>query len=458
MFPIQQLRQRLRIGRRTHSREHPLKKFGALAFSAALCLTSVSAEGKPASTASVGSDPYQPEYGLTGDWGGLRTRLHNAGLDISAGYVGEVGWNPAGGARREVTEAGEFDVGITLDAGRVAGIKGGRLQATATYRNGPDLGQKAGLNTLQLVQEVFGRGHALRLTQFWYQQESAGSAVSIKAGRAPVNEDFDSFSCYFMNLTFCGSQPGNLVTDYWFVWPISQWMARVKLSHRDFYTQAAVYQVNPRNLEEDFFGHTRGGTGVLVPVELGWSPRIGSRRLPGSYKVGGWYSDAQAEDVFLDINRQPRVVTGLAPLQRSSRYGFWINVSQQITGHAVNGTAVSGITVFLRLMQADQKTSIKDSQLTAGLFWHSPLKSLPGDSLALAIGRTNVNGRLVRGERLEAAKSDPLTAEYVAELYYDAHPRTWLELRPDCQYLHHAGGRRRSRNVLVLGLKAGIAL
>jgi len=118
-----------------------------------------------------------------------------------------------------------------------------------------------------------------------------------------VGEDFSSFSCTFMNLTFCGSQPGNLVGDYWYNWPVSQWMARLKVSHGDLYAQTAVYQVNPRNLKKDFFGHTKGGTGVLVPGEIGWSPRIGSRELIGSYKVGGWYTNVDADDVFLDAGQ-----------------------------------------------------------------------------------------------------------------------------------------------------------
>ena len=432
----------------------------ALLFCTCLCIGSAAAaQNKPVGLPEkIDTHQPPPAYGLTGDWGGMRTRLHDAGVDVAAGYTGELGWNFAGGKRHAVTETGQFVLGAMFDAGRVAGIKGGTLQATATFRQGDDLGKHAGLGVLQQVQEIYGRGQTLRLTQFWYEQKLAGDAVAIKAGRATVGEDFSSFSCTFMNLTFCGSQPGNLVGDYWYNWPVSQWMARLKLSHGKVYGQIAAYQVNPRNLEKNFFGHTKGGTGVLVPFELGWSPLVGSKGLVGSYKIGGWYTNADAGDVFLDINRNPRAATGLEPLERSSRYGFWVNAWQQITGTAANGKPVSGVGFFLNFTQADRRTSITDNQIAAGIFWKPPIKSLPDDVLAFAVGRTNVNSRFTRGQKLDPAHPEPQTAEYASELYYSAHPFHWLEMRPNLQYIHNPGGRRDAHDVGVLGLKAGITL
>jgi porin len=430
------------------------------ALGAGLCAASaVSAQNKPVALPErVDSHQAPSPYGLTGDWGGFRTKLHDAGVDVSAGYTGEVGWNFTGGQRHKTTEAGQFALGLTFDAERIAGIKGGTFQATATYRNGHDLGRKAGLGVLQQVQEIYGRGQTFRLTQLWYEQRLAGGAVAIKAGRATVGEDFSSFSCTFMNLTFCGSQPGNLVGDYWYNWPVSQWMARLKVSHGAFYGQVAAYQVNPRNLKKDFFGHTKGGTGVLVPVELGWSPQLGSKGLVGSYKVGGWYTNADADDVFLDINHNPRAVTGLDPLQRTSRYGFWVNAWQQLVGTAANGKPLTGVGVFANFTQADRRTSVTDNQIALGVFWKPPIKSLPDDVLAFAVGRTNVNSRFTRGQELDPAHPEPQKAEYAAELYYSAHPSHWLEVRPNVQYIHHPGGRSNAHDVGVLGLKAGVTL
>jgi len=395
--------------------------------------------------------------GLTGDWGGLRTRLHDDGVDVAASYVAETGWNFSGGKRHDVTEAGQFALGITVDADRLVGWEGATFRGTVTYRNGHDLGQRAGLGVLQQVQEIYGRGQTWRVTQFSYEQNFAGDAVSLKLGRATVGEDFASFSCYFMNLTFCGSQPGNVAGDYWYNWPVSQWMARLRVKHKDVYVQAAVYEVNPGNLEKDFtVGKLHGATGYLVPVELGWTPKVGRKGLAGSYKVGGWYSSANGKDVLLDYQRNPRAVTGLAPLNRSSRYGVWVNFWQQVSGTAENGKPISGVALFFNMTQTDRRTEITDNQIAAGVFWRSPFRSLPNDALAFAVGRTNVNGRYARSQRLDPERPRRLTAEYAAEFYYSAHPISWLELRPNIQYVHNPGGDRDAHDVAVLGLKGAV--
>lgn len=111
---------------------------------------------------------------LTGEWGGLRTRLRDDGIDLTASYGTESATNVSGGARHRVTEAGQFVFGTTVDAEKLSGISGGTFQATITYRRGKDLGADVGLGVLQQVQEVYGRGQTWRLTQLWYQQVFAG--------------------------------------------------------------------------------------------------------------------------------------------------------------------------------------------------------------------------------------------------------------------------------------------
>jgi porin len=426
------------------------------------CLSNSDAQSRErahASSERVDAQQAPSPSGLTGDWDGLRSDLHDKGVDVAASYVSQTAWNADGGKREKVTETGQFAVGLTFDAEKTVGLKGGTFQATASFRRGKDLRHAAGLGVLQQVQEVYGRGQTERLTQFWYEQQLAGGAVAIKAGRATVGEDFASFSCYFMNLSFCGSQAGNLAGDYWYNWPVSQWMTRIKVSHGDFYAQAAVYEVNPRNLKNDFtIGKLHGATGVLVPFEVGWTPEFSQNGRVGYYKIGGWYSNANADDVYLDINRQPRVMTGMASLQRSSRSGIWINLQQQLIGRAVAGKPVSGMGVFLNLTQTDRRTSVTDNQVSAGLFWKAIIPSLPNDVLGFAVARTNVNSRAARGIAPLPTNSEVPNAEYASEVYYSLHPFEWLELRPNMQFVHDPGGYRKADDVKIIGLKAGVTL
>jgi porin len=238
---------------------------------------------------------------------------------------------------------------------------------------------------------------------------------------------------------------------------VSQWGANLHVDVRKgMYVQAGAYEVNPRNLENDFFlGHFDGATGVLVPVEAGWT-RGGDEGNVGSYKLGGWISTADGDDLLLDSNRQPSAVTGTAPLRRSSRYGVYASVQQQLSGTSKDGKALTGFGMFANVTFADRATTLTDNQVALGLFYKGLAPSLPGDVIGLGLARTNVNGRAEQADRLAGTR--PRDAEYAAELYYSVSPTEWLVVQPNVQWIHQPGGVRGAKDVGVLGLKAAITL
>jgi porin len=282
--------------------------------------------------------------------------------------------------------------------------------------------------------------------------------VRVKVGRSSPGEDFEGFSCHFQNLSFCGSQPGNLVGDYWYNWPISQWSGRVRYDLGDGFAQVGAYEVNPRNLRNRLFNFTlHGQTGVLVPFELGWAGTWGRTGHVWSYRAGGWWTSADADDLVDDVDGNPRMVTGVEPMRKSGRYGAWVALQQQLTGRAANGKSLSGLTLFLNVTQADRATSVTDNQIALGLFYKLFDTDVPGNVFGVGVARTNVNSRAVRGGMVVA---DPggYDAEYAAEVYYSLHPTGWLELRPNVQGIRHPGGRKDANEIVVLGMKAAVTL
>jgi porin len=161
--------------------------------------------------------------------------------------------------------------------------------------------------------------------------------------------------------------------------------------------------------------------------------------------------------VLLDANHRPFVVTGLAPLQHSGRYGVYASVQQQLTGESKDGKALTGLGMFANITQADRATSVTDNQIALGLFYKGLMPGLPGDVLGIAVGRTNVNGRAAVADTL--VPGTPVRdAEYAAEIYYSLSPVPWLELQPNVQIIHHPGGVRSLSDVGVVGVKAAITL
>lgn len=402
-------------------------------------------------------DTQRPPDGLAGDWFGIKGRLESVGIVPTARYTSESAWNFAGGTKRDATETGQFDVGLRADLDRMIGLDGGTVQTTITFRRGHDLDQRAGLGTLQQVQEVYGRGQTIRLTQFWYEQTLGGDTVDLKVGRTSPGEDFSAFSCLFENLTFCGSQPGNLVGDYWYNWPVSQWGGRARVNFGRFYVETAAYEANPRNLDNSFFNfHVHGATGALIPFEAGMVRGGRHGGTVGSYKIGGWINTQDAPDLLYDTAHQPLLLAGDQPEQHSSRYGGYVAIEQQLTGRSENGKAVSGLTVFVNAVVADRRTSRTDSQIAGGIFYRGLIPWFTEDTLGVGFGRTHVSSRLAQLEHLQGQERQK--SEYEAEIFYGFHPLFLLELRPNLQWVHDPGGYSGKKDVGVLGMKAALTL
>ena len=413
--------------------------------------------------ASAHADDVTTSPNLLGDWGGLRTRLADQGITFNLGYGSEVAHNFSGGTEHLTRYTDQWVLGTTLDLNRLWGWKGAAFQATITDRNGRDLGADAHIGNNMLIQEVYGRGQTWHLTQFWLNQKLLDDRLQIKLGRLTVGEDFASFSCDFQNLTFCGSQPGNLVGGYWVNWPTSQWAMRIKYqTSQQTYVQIGAYQVNPRYVNDEYARHSgwkldnpSGTTGALIPLEVGWLPSLGGR--PGSYKVGGWYNTSDGADLFYDVNHDRRGTTGLDPLKHSGQYGVYLNFQQQITGVA----GARGATLFLNVSQADRHTAAVDGQVSMGVQYQGPFERAR-DAIGFAVGATHNNGRFadfVRENNVRTGQSAVAGDgnEYVAELDYSWSPIPSLYVRPNLQYVLHPGGTSANRNAFVVGLKSGIA-
>jgi porin len=424
-----------------------------------LTLVAVAALATGMAGPALALDPTLPkqDFGVTGDWGGARTRLKDAGWTLQAGETVEGAGNVRGGSRHMAVGASQFSVGVTGDLGKLAGLPHAWLQATITHRDGNTLGPKAGLDPAMQFIEVFGRGNRWRLTQFFYEQQFAAERVDLKLGRVNPGADFDAFACDFENLTFCGAPPGNLL-DYWYNAPVGQWGARLRVAvGPSGYVEAGAYQVNPRNLHHGFDLSFGGADGGLYPFEAGWAPKLGAAHLPGAWRIGGWYSDVRGSDVLLDAGGLPTRVTGDAPRRRNGRYGGYLSIEQQVSGTAKG----PGLSLFLNATQADRRTTEKDRQIALGATYAGLISARPKDELALAVGWTHYNGRLADNEALglAAGTSDqPVQGtETVGELDYRFALAQGLTVTPNVQWVHRVGGVH-GRDATVLGVKAVLGL
>jgi porin len=401
---------------------------------------------------------------LFGDWNGTRTTLAQQGVKFNFGHTSEIAGNASGGSAEKTRYSDQWVLGSDLDLGKLWGWNGASLNLTVTNRNGKNLGSDAQLGTFQQVQEVYGRGQTWRLTNLSIAQSLLDGRLLLKAGRLNIGSDFAGFSCDFQNLSFCGSQPGNLVGSYWGNWPVSVWAGVASYATSAHgYVKLGVYQVNPAYMDDGYNvrkglhpNNPHGTTGALIPLEFGTTPNL--RGLPGSYKIGAWYNTSDSADLMLDQDRRPLGSTSVGALERNGAYGGYINFQQQVSGVAGG----KGATVFLNASQADKFTAATDSQVAIGMEYKGAF-GRAADMIGVAIGATHANGRFAHYQRTwnsshpqaETVVNDG--REVAAEVFYSWSPVPSVSIRPNLQFIKHPGGSAQNSDVVVFGLKSSVA-
>ncbi|MDE1169414.1 MAG: carbohydrate porin [Pseudomonas sp.] len=404
---------------------------------------------------------------MTGDWGGQRTALLDKGVDIQMGYTGETASNLRGGYNKNHTTryADQFTLGAAIDLQKLMGWQDTQFMVLLSNTNGDSLNDqrisdpRAG--SLSATQEISGNGSVTRLSELWLSKGWFNDALNVKAGRFAFGDDFAVEDCLFENLAFCSSQPGNYV-DSITVGPVSTWAARVKYTLNDeVYAQLGVFDVNDSYGDNNngFKLNGAGTTGAMIPVELVWTPTLNN--LPGEYRVGYYYSTANADDLYKDANNLPAAVTGDDYRRDDSRHGWWLTGKQQLT--TVGGDASRGLVLYGNVSAFDAATTPVDSLLKISLVYKGPFDARPADTLGLAVARLHSSNQYLRNARaanqasgLSYADADYVPeqhSEYDIELNYGIQVTQWLNVRPNLQYVAHPGGVREVQNAVVAGLQ-----
>ncbi|EMI5803116.1 carbohydrate porin [Klebsiella aerogenes] len=403
---------------------------------------------------------------MLGDWGGLRSDLQQNGVSFQAGYTMESASNLAGGYHTSTTArySDQWAFGVNLDLEKLLNWQDAEFQMTITDRNGQNLSDQIAdprTGMLSSVQEVYGRGQTWRLTQFWLRKGLFGDVLDLKAGRVTVGEDFDNFDSKFQNLAFGSGQAGNWRGDHWYNWPVSQWGGRVRLNITpEVFMQVGFYNQNPYNYDRgDGFRLEFSPTeGNLVPVELGWQPKLGSDKLPGNYRLGYYYSSVN-DNVYGSWHNGGFNDTAHA-------YGGYILAQQQLT--AQGGSTDRGITLTLQAVMNDHKTSKTDNYQSIAVTWKGPFDARPQDEIGVGAARIHVNSaytRMLRQENAFNGETDynsptylPVQegAEYNYEVYYNVQATDWLQIRPNLQYVSAPGAVSEVDDAFIGGISANI--
>lgn len=422
-----------------------------------------SATAKASDASILSGDAPRPEHAL-GDWGGFRTRLADAGVDLKFGYLNETIDIASGGVRQGIDYAHQIKLQGDIDAQTLLGLKGWSAHFTLLERAGRNASADYLHDDLVDVQEIYGStAHAAAHLGQFYAEHAAGDQVStdIKVGRLPVGADFawSPLYCQFVSLGLCPQPRALSLNGDFSVDPSSTWAGRVRIGSTALYGMIGAYQVRPRyGGPSGFDWGTSHTTGAIFPVELGWTPRFGADALQGHYKIGFSFDTSNAPNLAPD-----------GP-ERHQRLQFWILADQMLIRTGKDG--MQGLILLGGWSHGDPTQAILRDFAFGGLSAAGLIRSRPADTIQFMVDYAAVSHRLTAAQiaALDAGTTLPTgfppapgsfaaaaaapgiqTHEWIAELNYGVHLHDGVVLTPDVQFIGRPGAVKAISDALAVG-------
>lgn len=378
---------------------------------------------------------YAPWKFMTGDWNGLRTELHDKGVDFRIDMVNEAGASLAGGRTPGNAYAQQVGFGFTIDTHQAFGLpEGGRFQFYMDDRAGSPLAYYTGAAWEPL--QIYGFGENFRLSEMWYEQKFLDNKVSMRAGFFPLGNEFavDREWTAFINTEFCAhmlllpnGSPG------WYDAPRGAWTARLKIEpFANFYVMAAVAPVEPQLVTSNHgwdldINNTQG---IIFPIEAGyfWG-KANPSDLDGSFKIGGFYDNTHGYGYNIV---SPKTIA------IENRYAVYALFAQQL--YRTNGAGDQGLRFFATGSVGDSQSNKYGYYAQAGVTWKGTFADRPYDTVNFAVGALSINPDYVAlKQRALGPYVDVKSNMLVAELNYGIQVAPWLNFKPFVQYQTNPG-------------------
>ncbi|HZC98012.1 MAG TPA: carbohydrate porin, partial [Bradyrhizobium sp.] len=124
---------------------------------------------------------------LTGDWGGARKELLDAGVELGLNDLAETLSNPTGGIRQLTIYQGLVAGSLKLDLEKIAAWPGASFYVDGYQISGRGLSRNA-IGNLLFVSSIEALA-SVRLHDLWLQQEFLNHKVSMRVGQIAFDDE-----------------------------------------------------------------------------------------------------------------------------------------------------------------------------------------------------------------------------------------------------------------------------
>ena len=419
---------------------------------------------------------------LTGDWGGMRKQLRDAGIEPGANDISEMLSNPTGGIRQLTIYQGLLTVSLNLDLAKIVNWPGASFYVDGYQISGRGLSRTAIGNLL--AASTIEALPSTRLHDLWLQQELLNGQASFRVGQIAFDDEFyiSQYSANFINSTFgCPDSLSSDLPSGGPCYPFAVPGARFRVAPTSNLTlSAAVFNGNPappgpgdpqvRNSSGTNFLIGEGGFMPIAEVAYSFDEEPISLLRLSDVKFGAWYQTSEFPDLRRDSSGRSLAdpASNGIPALHGSNFGAYLVLDKMLWRRP--DTATQGLAAFLRLGYAPPDRNLFSFEVDAGLTFTGlfPNRELDVLGAGAAYGRIGYAARrLDRDQVMFTGIQRPVRDyEAVFELTYQARISPWWILQPDFQLIAHPGGHvappfaassaRPIPNALVLGLRSSI--
>jgi len=360
----------------------------------------------------------------TGDWGGLRPKLAERGIEIGLGLTAIWQANHRGGLRSHPNgrTTGSWDIEAALDTEKLGLWPGGTLLVYLEGSKGHGIdprfvGSEFGVN----ADADSTAGHRLQFSEYWYEQAIADGLVAIRVGKMDGSRDLDTNA--FANDECTQFLNGALVNNPTIPFPDYALGGQIIVRPcSGFYLAATALDANAEGwtsgrdtaLESDSDWFVAAEAGVVYGI-----PTPAEAQLEGAVRIGVWHDPVRYDLV----GRDGQTAKGES--------GWYLSCDQVLYKEGADQDDSQGLGVFARYGYAPDDYSCVEHFCSAGLHYQGLIPGRDDDVLGLGFAR----GKFGRPARRGLAHG----SEAVYECYYSIPVGPGATLTVDVQYIRHPG-------------------
>ena len=404
-----------------------------------VCSISATAAGAVPVTSAVVTDT-SPDYGdtLSGDWGGRRSAMHDAGYDWKIVYKLDL-LDKVSSPGNKIYGLDNLDIKLALDGEKIAGINGSSaLLYVLSNRGGKPVAHgnhSAGLDNIETPENA----NTTKLYEAWLQQLFFDGRLSVLAGLYDLNSEFyvtGPASLFIQPIYGIGAEMADTGKNGPSVFPTTSLALRTKVETAGYYIQAVTLDGVPGDPNNPHGNHVQlnRGDGALNVIE-GAIP-LGTDAHDNKLALGTWRYTVHVDDL-------------LDPLVKRISHGYYVLLEKALRDKT--GGNEPGISGFVRAGKADGDTAQFDMTWSAGLVF-SGLFGRGQDQSGVAYAQER------NGEKWRTYSGNPTVFERSLELTFRYQLKPGMVLQPTVQFLVNQNSNTARGDSWWLGMRAEFSL